>query len=80
MPPRIARLAGLGAFGACVGIVGLYALFQYITRSTSSSGLDSPERFLARFAVGGVLLAVLGVHVVLGRRLGAVARDEPERA
>ena len=80
MPPKIARLAGLGAFGACGGIVGLYALFLYITRTTSNSGLDAPERFLAQFAGGGVLLAVLGVLVVLGRRLAAVARDEPERA
>ena len=60
MPPRIARLAGLGAFAACGGIAALYALFLYITRPTPSAGLDGPERFVAWFAVAGVLLALLG--------------------
>ncbi|MEP6621875.1 MAG: hypothetical protein ABJE47_21305 [bacterium] len=80
MPPKIAKLAGLGAFGACAGIVGVYALFLYGTRPTASSGLDSPERFLAQFAVAGVLLALLGVHMVLARRLLVLSRGEAERA
>lgn len=80
MPPKIARLAGFGAFAACGGIVSVYLLFVYGTRPVVSAGLDSPERFLAWFTVAGVLLALLGVHMVIGRQLLAVARGESQRA
>jgi hypothetical protein len=79
MPPKIARLAGLGAFAACGGIAALFALFVYITRPTSNSGLDGTQRFVAWFAVAGVLLALLLVHYVIGRQLLALARGEPQR-
>ena len=79
MPPKIARLAGLGAFAACGGIAVVYLLFVYITRPTESSGLDSTERFLAWFTVAGVLLALLGVHLLIGRQLLAVSRGESQR-
>lgn len=74
MPPRIARLAGLGAFGACAGIAALYALFVFATRPTVSSGLDGTSRFLSWFTVAGVLLALLLVHVLIGRQLLELAR------
>ena len=80
MPPKIARLAGLGAFAACGGFVVAYLLFVYVTRPTISAGLDSPERFLAWFTVAGVLLALLGVHLVIGRQLLALAKGEAHRA
>ena len=80
MPPKIARLAGFGAFAACGGIAAVYLLFVYLTRPTMSAGLDSPERFLAWFTVAGVLLALLGVHFVLGRQLLALAKGEAQRA
>lgn len=80
MPPKIARLAGLGAFGVCVGIIAIYALFIYITRPTGSAGLDSPERFVAWFAVAGVLLAIAVVHVAIGRQLFALAKGDRQRA
>ncbi|MEO7455865.1 MAG: hypothetical protein ABIY52_06360 [Gemmatimonadaceae bacterium] len=79
MPPKIARLAGLGAFGACAGIAALYALFVFITRPTGFSGMDGTLRFISWFTVAGVLLALLGVHVVLGRQLMALAKGEPQR-
>lgn len=80
MPPKIARLAGLGAFAAGGGIAAVYLLFVYLTRPTSSAGLDGTERFLSWFTVAGVLLALLVVHVVIGRQLLAVARGESRRA
>ena len=80
MPPKIARLAGMGAFGACAAIAALFALFVYITRPTGSSGLDSSERFVAWFAVAGVLFALAVVHVAIGRQLLALARGESQRA
>ncbi len=79
MPPKIARFAGLGAFAACGGIAALFALFVFITRPTSTSGMDATSRFLAWFAVAGVLLALLLVHVVLGRQLLALSRGAPTR-
>jgi hypothetical protein len=76
MPPRIARLAGLGAFGACAGIAALYLLFVYITRPSPSAGMDGTLRFISWLSVAGVLLALLGVHVLFGRQLLAVAKGE----
>jgi hypothetical protein len=78
MPPRIARLAGLGAFAVSVVLLALIALFIAWTWPSNSSGLDGTERFLAWLGVAGVLLALIGVHIVLGRRLLAVARGTPE--
>ncbi len=78
MPPRIARLAGFGAFAACGAFVALFALFLFITRPGPASGLDPTSRVLAWLSVAGVLLAVLGVHVLLGRRLLAMARGAAE--
>lgn len=80
MPPKIARLAGIGAYAACAGIAAIYALFVFITRPTGSAGLDSTERFVAWFAVAGVLLALAVVHVAMGRQLLALARGEAQRA
>jgi len=78
MPPRIARLAGLGAFAVSAALIALIVLFIVWTRPAASSGLDGTERFLAWFGVAGVLLALVGVHVVIGRRLLAVARGVAE--
>lgn len=77
MPPRIAKLAGLGAFTACAGIAAVFLLFIYGTRPTASSGMDGTLRFLSWLSVAGVLLALIGVHFLLGRRLLALARGEP---
>ena len=38
--------------------------------------MDGTQRFLTWLSVGGVLLALLGVHVMLGRRLLALGRGE----
>ena len=80
MPPKIAKLAGLGAFAACGGIAALFALFVFITRPTSTAGMDPTLRFISWFAVAGVLLALLGLHVVFGKQLLALARGEARRA
>jgi hypothetical protein len=76
LPPRIARLAGLGAFGACAGFAGLYLLVLYGTRPTPFSGLDGTLRFITWLSVAGVILALLGVHVMFGRQLMALSRGE----
>ena len=76
MPPKIAKLVGLGAFAACGGIVALFLLFVFGTRPDPSAGMDGTSRFIAWLSVAGVLLALLGVHVLLGRQLLALARGE----
>ncbi len=78
MPPRIARLAGLGAFAVSAVLVLLIVLFIAWTWPSNSSGLDATERFLSWFGVAGVLLALTAVHIVVGRRLIAAARDTPQ--
>ena len=77
MSPRFARLVGLGAFAACGGIAALYAIFLFVTRPGPTAGMDASSRFIAWLSVAGVLIALLGVHVVLGRQLLALARGEP---
>ncbi|MEP6729556.1 MAG: hypothetical protein ABJE10_02905 [bacterium] len=76
MPPKIAKLAGFGALAACGGIAAIYALFVFITRPVPSAGLDPTLRFLSWFTVAGVILALIGVHLVLGRQLLLLAKGE----
>jgi hypothetical protein len=57
----------------------LYVLFLVITRPAPTSGMDGTQRFIAWLSVAGVLLAVLGVHLLIGRQLLAVARGEAQR-
>ena len=78
MPPRIAKLAGLGAFAACGGIALLFVLFLAITRPAPTSGMDGTQRFIAWLSVAGVLLALLGVHLLIGRQLLAMAKGEAQ--
>jgi hypothetical protein len=80
MPPRIARLAGLGAIGASAGLLALLALLVFGTRPTEYSGMDGTTRWMTWIAVAGVILALVAVHVMLGRRLLNVARELRERA
>ncbi len=76
MPPKVARLAGLGAFGACAGILALYFLIVFGTRPTQYAGMDGTLRFITWFSVAGVILALIGVHVVFARGLLALSRGE----
>ncbi len=76
MPPKIAKLAGMGAFGAGAGIAAIFALVVFITRSTQYSGLDGTLRVVTWISVAGVILALVLVHIVLGRQLMALSRGE----
>lgn len=76
MPPRIAKLAGLGAFAACAGIAALYLLVVFITRPSEWAGMDGTLRFITWLSVAGVIVALIGVHVVFGRQLLALARGD----
>jgi hypothetical protein len=74
MPPRLAKLAGLGAFGAIGLFVALYALIVYVSLPRSTGGIDWIAAIVTWIAVGIVVLALAGLHVVLGRRLLDLSR------
>src|SRR6185503_9174330 len=69
MPPKIARLAGLGAFGACAAFVALFAFVAKISSPSATGGMMPALSAVAYISVGLVVLALIGVHVVIGRQL-----------
>lgn len=74
MSPRIARLIGFGALGAIILFVAIYALVVYASVPRSTGGIDRTTAALTWIAVGLVVLALIGVHVVIGRGLIAFGR------
>jgi hypothetical protein len=74
MPPKIARIAGLGAFAACAGFALLFLLLVYATRPTALGGIDAINAVVTWISLGGVFAALIGAHVVIGRRLLRLAR------
>jgi hypothetical protein len=63
------RLAGLGAFAAAAGILALFALFVWLTRPDATGGMNWSTSWVTWIAVGGVVAALVAVHVVYGRIL-----------
>lgn len=78
MPPRIARLAGLGAFAACGGLFLLFLLLLYATRPNPRGGIDTTSAIVTWIALGGVFAALIGAHLVIGRRLLAMSKGTPQ--
>lgn len=76
MPPKIAKLAGLGAFGACAGLLALYLGLVFLTRPAARGGIDAVNASVAWIALGGLILALVAVHVVIGRQLLLLAKGE----
>lgn len=74
MPPRIAKLIGFGAFGAIVLFAAIYALVVYASVPRSTGGIDWIEATVTWIAVGLVVLALIGVHLVVARGLLAFGR------
>ena len=79
MPPKIAKLAGLGALGACGGLLALYALIVFNSRPSQLSGIDSTNAVVTWIALGGLILALILVHVVLGKQLLRLAKGADVR-
>jgi hypothetical protein len=74
MPPRIAKLIGYGAFAAILLFVAIFALIAYAARPTRTGGIDMVEAEVTWISVGLVILALIGVHVLIGRGLVAFGR------
>ena len=73
----VTRLLGLGALGASGFFLLLFAGFMYITRPGPDSGMDWTHRFLAWVGIGGIILALIAVHVVIGVQLIGPERKAP---
>ncbi len=77
MPPKIARLAALGAFSACAAFVALFAFVAFISRHTPTGGMMPELSVVTWISLGIVVLALVAVHIVIGRQLMAVADGRP---
>jgi hypothetical protein len=77
MPPKVAKLAGLGAFGACAAFVALFAYIAYISRHTATGGMMPALSAVTWISVGVVVLALIAVHVLVGKRLLLLAKGGP---
>jgi hypothetical protein len=74
MPPKIARLAGLGAYAACAVFVALFAYVAYISRPTPTGGMAPVLSVVTWISLGLVVLALIAVHVVIGKQLLHIGR------
>jgi len=79
MVPKLARLAGLGAFGACGGLLLVYGGFLFVTFPDGMAGMDAISSAVAWIAVGGVVAALIVLHVVIGRQLLRLSQGAEKR-
>lgn len=76
MPKNITKLAGLGAFAACAGFLALFGLVAYISRHTSTGGMMPVLSTVTWISVGLVVIALIAVHVAIGKQLLSLDRGE----
>lgn len=79
MPPKYARLAGLGAFGASAGLLALFAFLVFITRPVGLGGIDTTNAIVTWISLGGLFVALILVHVMIGKRLLLLAKGADVR-
>lgn len=75
MPKTIARLLGIGAYVAACGLTALYVLVAFTSRRTATGGLDATTTHVTWLALGGVTLALIVAHHVIGKQLLLIARE-----
>ena len=76
MPPRIAKLIGLSAFAAILLFVAIFALIAWAAIPTRTGGIDGIEATVTWISVGLAVLAIVGVHILVGRGLMAFGRGD----
>ena len=74
MPPRIAKLIGFGALGAILLFAAIFAFIAWAATPTQTGGIDGVQAAVTWISVGLAILAVVGVHILIGRGLLAFAR------
>ena len=79
MPPKFARLAGLGAFGATLGLAALFVLIAWLAMPSARGGIDMTNAIVAWITMGGLFLALILLHVYLGKQLLLMAQGEDVR-
>jgi hypothetical protein len=77
MPPKIARLAALGAYGACAGFIALFAYVAFISAPSPTGGIMMSLSVVTWISLALVTLSLIGLHVVLGKQLQALADGRP---
>ena len=70
------KLAALGALGASAGLLALYALLVAIMLPNPRESSDLTNAAVTLISVGGVLAALIFVHLLAARQLFRMARDE----
>lgn len=78
MPPKIARLAGFGAFGACAAFIALFGFVAYISRHTPTGGMTQALAAVTWISLGLVVIALVALHIVLGRQLLRAGEGKPQ--
>ncbi|MEO7085186.1 MAG: hypothetical protein ABI442_07165 [Gemmatimonadaceae bacterium] len=74
MPPKIARLVGLGAYAVCPALIALYAYVAYLCAPPAGGGIMPVLSAVSWISVGFIVLALIAVHVVIGKQLMHIAR------
>jgi hypothetical protein len=74
MPPKFAKLAGLGALGASVGLLALFGLLVVLTRPVRLGGIDTTNAIVTWISLGGLFVALILVHIMIGKRLLLLAK------
>ncbi len=72
------KLAALGALGACAGLLALYGLLVATMLPSSREASDLTNMAVTLIAVGGVLAALILVHLLAARQLFRMAREDDE--
>lgn len=76
MPLKIAKLLGMGAFGVLFALAALGAVVLFITLPAPTTGISWPLAWVTWISVAVVLVALGAAHVVLGKQLLYVSKDE----
>ena len=75
------RLAALGALGVSAGSLLLWFGLIFITRRSSTGGLDSEHSVISWISTGVIFLALIAAHVVFAKQLWKTGdRQTSERA
>lgn len=70
------KLAALGALGASAGLLALYALLVTIMLPNEREASNLTNVAVTLISVGGVLAALILVHLLAARQLFRMARDD----
>ena len=70
------KLAALGALGASAGLLALYALLVATMLPNQREASDLTNAAVTLISVGGVLAALIFVHLLAARQLFRMARDD----